>query len=357
MTSLDVLLPVKNGIPYIEEAIKSILDQTFSDFNLFVIDDGSSDETAAVVGKFADSDSRIRLIDFQGEGLIDALNNGLALSKSPLIARMDADDISMPMRFERQVSYLQAHPEVVVVGSWTKIINHEGNLLNTMEKYPTSPTELQRRLFSNENPLAHPTVMMRSDKIKALGGYRKPLKAAEDYDLWLRVAETGKLANVPEPLLWYRIHPGQVSAAHRLAQSFASELAFICSNERRAGRADPVNGLGGAVSWHERASLGITPAVTDLCNRFTIMADLFQAQRCKKDLLLSALAQVANYHNSMSINHRLYADVSAKIAMQALRSRAPIIALCAFCIGSNKNIRRFSRTALKFFLNPYRAIQ
>lgn len=357
MTTLDVLLPVKNGMPYIEEAIKSILEQTFDDFTLFVIDDGSSDETAAVVAKFAYSDSRIKPIDFNGEGLIDALNSGLDGSTSPFIARMDADDISMPTRFERQVSYLQAHPDVIVVGSWTELIDQKGNLLNTTTKYPTSPNDLQQQLFSNMNPLAHPTIMMRSDEVKALGGYRKPLKAAEDFDLWLRVAETGKLANLPEPLLRYRIHPDQVSASQRLAQSFASELAFICSEERRADRTDPVKGVSGAVGWHERAFLDGIPAVTDLCDRYAAMGDVFQTTPCQKDLLYSALAQIARCRPSMSINHRLYAEVSAKIAVQALRNRAPIIALAAFFIGSSKNIGRFLKMIVKHFSDPYSTIQ
>ena len=220
MTALDVLLPVKNGMPYIKEAIKSILEQTFDDFALFVIDDGSSDETALVVAAFAHSDSRIKPIDCDGDGLIDALNQGLDGSTSPFVARMDADDISMPTRFERQVSFLRAHPDVDVIGSWTELIDQRGDLLDRITKYPTSPTDLRRHLFSNKNPLAHPTVMMRSDKVKRLGGYRKPLKAAEDFDLWLRVAEIGKLANLPEPLLRYRLHPDQVSATQTVGAEF-----------------------------------------------------------------------------------------------------------------------------------------
>lgn len=356
MAALDVLLPVKNGMPYIEGAIESILQQTFGDFTLFVIDDGSSDETATVVANFAHGDSRLRLIDFNGDGLIDALNRGLELSTSPFVARMDADDISMPTRFERQLSYLQTHPDVVVVGCWTRHIDQGGELLNTTTKYPTSPNDLERQLFSNKNPLAHPTVMMRSDKVKALGGYRKPLKAAEDFDLWLRVAEAGKLANLPEPLLRYRIHPGQVSAAQRLTQSFASELAFICSEERRANRIDPVKGLSGTVSWSERAFLGDVPAIMDLCDRFAAIKDVFQATPCDKDLLYSALAQIAKFHLSMSINHRLYADVSAKIAVQALRNHAPKIALRAFFIGLSKNIGRFLKTAKQNFSDHYSII-
>lgn len=352
MTALDVVLPVKNGLPYLEEAIESIRAQTFDDFALFVIDDGSSDETASLVASLADRDSRIKPIDCAGEGLIDALNQGLTLSSSPFIARMDADDISMPTRFEKQISYLRAHTDVDVVGCWTELIDKRGNLLDAIEKYPPSPTEIRRQLLSNKNPLAHPTVMMRSDRVKTLGGYRKPLKAAEDFDLWLRMAETGELANIAEPLLKYRLHPDQVSAKQRLAQSFASELAFICSEERRAARKDPVMFLSDTATWHKRDFHGGTPAVTDLCDRFTVMSDVLQSAPCQRDLLHSALAHIARFHISMSINHRLYADVSAMIAVQALRSGALIMAVRAFRVGSMQSMRRFLKMLLKNLLYP-----
>lgn len=356
MTTLDVLLPVKDGMPYIKDSIESILAQTFDDFLLFIIDDGSTDQTKAVIAEFANNDPRINLIDFEGKGLIDALNAGLERSTSPFIARMDADDISIPIRFERQISYLQTHPDVDVVGSWTDLIDQRGYLLDTITRYPTSPRDIRQHLFANKNPLAHPTIMMRGDKVKALGGYRSPLKAAEDFDLWLRMAETGDLANLPEPLLRYRIHPDQVSAAQRLAQCFASELAFICSEERRADRTDPTNNLNRAANWQERGLLGDAPAVTDLCHRFIAMKDVFQASSCQRDRLDAALAQIARSRLVMTINHRLYADVSAKIAVQALYCGEFTIVFRAFFIGLSKNMGRFMKMSLKYLLDSYRTI-
>lgn len=356
MAALDVLLPVKDGMPYLEEAIKSVLGQTFSDFTLLVIDDGSSDQTAEVVTAFAESDSRVNLVSCDGSGLIDALNQGLNLSTSPFIARMDADDVSMPARFERQISYLRTHSDVDVVGCWTELIDQKGQLLGTITEYPGSPTELLHDLFSNKNPLAHPTVMMRGDKVKTLGGYRKALEAAEDFDLWLRVAETGKLANLAEPLLRYRLHPGQVSARRRLAQSFASELAFICSEERRANKTDPVMQMNMAASWQERIFHSETPAVTSLCDRFSIMSEVIETGRYQKDLLRSTLAHIAEIRPSMAINHRLYADVSAMITIRALRRGALAMAFQAFAIGSKKNIRRFLKMSMTYILSPYKMI-
>lgn len=353
MTVLDVLLPVKNGMPYIRDSIESILSQTFSDFDLFVIDDGSADETRTVVAELAKIDTRIKKVDCAGSGLIDALNQGLELSTSQFIARMDADDISMPTRFERQISYLQSHADVDVVGSWTELIDQAGRSLDMTTRYPISPNEVRQQLFSNRNPLAHPTVMMRSGIVKALGGYRMPLKAAEDFDLWLRVAESGNLANLPEPLLRYRIHPDQVSAAKRMAQSFSSELAFICSEERRADRTDPANSLSKAATWQEGELLSGTPAVTDLCHRFAAMTDVFQTSLCQKERLRFALAQIAQSRLSMAINHRLYADISARIAVQALQIGALTIAFRALFIGLNKNMRRFIKTSLRYFADPH----
>lgn len=357
MATVDILLPVRNGLPYVEEAIKSILDQTFNDFKLFVIDDGSTDETAAIARNYARSDSRIRLITPSGNGLIDALNDGLDMATSPLIARMDADDISMPKRLERQVAYLKANPEVIVAGCWIEYIDGEGKSLRKMERYPTSPTDVERQLFSNSNPIAHPTVMMRRDLVRAVGGYRRPLKAAEDYDLWLRLAETGKLANLPEALLRYRLHPDQVSAEQRLAQSFASELAFICSEERRAGRPDPVENSEGAVSWLSPYSADNVGVIKDLCDRFAAMGDIIQTKKCQKDLLHSANSQMAHFRLSMSINHRLYADVAAKIAVQAIHNSAPLIALRAIFIGSCRSTFRFWKMALKYYFYRTSIIQ
>lgn len=343
------MLPVKNGLPYVKEAVLSLLNQRFGDFSLLVIDDESTDGTADELAKLAGNDARITLAQATGKGLVDALNQGLAWSKSPFLARMDADDISLPTRFEDQLTYLDRHPEVEVVGSCVQMIDASGHLLPDLTAYPTSPEDLRRHLFANQNPIAHPTVMMRSEKIKSLGGYRSPMKSAEDFDLWLRIAECGDIANLPSRLLQYRVHDRQVSEAHRLEQSFASELAFICSEHRRAGKPDPVASLQGIGSFDCLEVFREVPALSDLAQRFAVLTELLTCSRDEEGTLRSALQHMSPFTESMRINHRLYADVAAIIAGKAVHRGALGLALRALVIGSRTSMARFYKASFKQF--------
>ncbi len=347
MRRLDVVLPVKNGLPYVKEAVSSLLNQRFGDFSLLVIDDGSADGTAEELAELTKNDARMTLAQATGRGLVDALNQGLAWSTSPFLARMDADDISLPARFEVQLAYLDQHPKVDVVGSGVQMIDARGRPLPDVPAYPTSPEDLRRQLFTNRNPIAHPTVMMRSQKIKDLGGYRSPMKSAEDFDLWLRVAECGELANLPDRLLQYRVHDHQVSEAHRLEQSFASELAFICSEHRRAGVPDPVALLQGMESFDCLEAFQKVPALSELAERFAVMKELLQCSHDKEETLRSTLRHMSPLRESMRINHRLYADVAAIIAGKAIRRGALDLALRAFFVGSRASMARFYKASLK----------
>ena len=347
MGQLDVVLPVRNGLPYIQEAVLSLLNQRFSDFSLLIIDDGSTDGTADELSELARSDARITLASATGSGLVEALNQGLAWSTSPFLARMDADDVSLPTRFEAQLAYFDQHPEVDVVGSCVQMIDAHGRLLPDPPAYPTSPENVRRQLFANRNPIAHPTVMMRSQKIKDLGGYRSPMKSAEDFDLWLRVAECGELANLPDRLLQYRVHDHQVSEADRLEQSFASELAFICSEHRRAADPDPVALLQGMGSFDGLEAFRKVPAFSDLAERFAVMQDLLQYSRDEEGTLRSTLRHISPLRESMRINHRLYADVAAIIAGKAVRRGALGLALHAFFVGSRVSKARFYKESIK----------
>lgn len=349
MSQLDVLLPVKNGLPYVKDAVLSVLNQHFQDFSLLIIDDGSTDGTADELAKLAGSDARITVAQAIGKGLVDALNQGLAWSTSPFLARMDADDISLPTRFEDQLVYLHRHPNVDVVGSCVQMIDADGDALPGLTAYPTSPADLRNQLFSNQNPIAHPTVMMRSDKIKDLGGYRSAMKSAEDFDLWLRVAERSDLANLPDRLLQYRVHDHQVSEAHRLEQSFASELAFICSECRRAGKTDPAALLQGHRTFESLEVVQTVPALSDLAQRFAILKRLLEGALDEQEMMRATLRQISPFQESMRINHRLYADVAALIAGKAVRHGALGLALRALVIGSRTSIGRFYKASFKQF--------
>lgn len=202
---ISVLLPVYNCELYIKEAIDSILNQTFSDFELLIIDDASTDKTLEIIKSF--TDSRIVIKEKpKNLGYTDSLNYGLTIAKGEYIARMDGDDYSFPNRFEKQVTYLDSHPEAVLCGANYAIIDSE-----ITTQLPQNNDEIQIQFIRN-NCIAHPVVMLRNSVLKANNiCYDVNKEPAEDFDLWVRLLNYGKLHNLPEVLLKYRVHQKQVS--------------------------------------------------------------------------------------------------------------------------------------------------
>lgn len=203
---VSVLLPVYNAADYVEQAVRSILAQTLRDFELIVIDDGSTDQSGAILTELARQDARIRLVRRPNTGIVGALNEALALARADLVARMDADDIAWPARLHKQAAYLAQHPECVAVGSAILVIDPLGDPI----KEPTqalSHEEIDAQLLSGYGwALVHPAAMMRRQAVLAIGGYRTQYNKVEDLDLFLRLAEQGRLANLPDVLLSFRQH-------------------------------------------------------------------------------------------------------------------------------------------------------
>jgi len=207
--TISVVIPAYNAERYLSAAVESVLSQTFGDFEVILVDDGSADGTLSIAQGLARRDSRLRVISRPNTGLTTALNDGIAASGGRFIARMDADDICMPQRFERQLSFLQSHPEVVAVGGRVAMIDPDGLPIATAFFLRTHE-EIDAANLAGRCAMAHPTVMMRRDALERVGGYKFP-SPAEDLDLWLRLGEIGTLANLPEVLLLYRQHPASVS--------------------------------------------------------------------------------------------------------------------------------------------------
>jgi glycosyltransferase involved in cell wall biosynthesis len=220
--TITVLMPVYNGAMYLPEAIDSILQQTYEDFEFLIIDDGSMDQSVRIINSY--DDPRIRLIKNERNlGLVSTLNKGIDLAKGEFIARMDCDDISLPERFEKQMALMSQHPEVGVCGGWIEYFM--GRVL--VLKLPISDAEIKRTLPS-DNPIAHPTVMMRTKVIKNLQVYYNPgYSHVEDYELWIRLAVVTCFANIPEVLLKYRIHPEQVGHEHAEEQVRILEMLRV----------------------------------------------------------------------------------------------------------------------------------
>lgn len=238
--ALSVLLPVYNGERFLGEAIESILAQTVTDFEFIIINDGSRDGTGAIIDHYAARDGRIRVFHQENRGLVDTLNRGIALARAPLIARMDADDISLPRRFELQLPRFENRPDLAVVGGLIILIDDFGRTIRLAD-YPTGGAELIR-LLNHDPPVAHPTVIMRRHVVASLGGYRRQYKHAEDYDLWLRVHEAGyAIENVGVPVLHYRQHAEKVSFQHSQQQTLTALVARLAHRARAAGLVDPTN--------------------------------------------------------------------------------------------------------------------
>lgn len=202
MPRVTVLIPAFNAERFIGSAVQSILDQTFTDFELLIVNDGSTDDTIGVVRRF--EDPRLRLVDQDNKGVAGALNRGLAEAQGDLIARMDADDIAYPARLERQVTFLDENPRLSVVGSSYRMVQQDGSLI-THVRVVQRPFDVRRDLQAR-CPLGHPTVMYRRSAVLAVGGYSPEWEPAEDWDLWWRLRGYG-IANLPDTLLDYRYLP------------------------------------------------------------------------------------------------------------------------------------------------------
>lgn len=215
---ITVLLPVYNGGVYLRPAIDSVLAQSYPDFELLVIDDGSTDASREIVGGI--DDPRIRLIENgRNLGLIATLNRGLTLARGEFIARMDADDLCLPERFARQIACLETNPTIGGCGTWFEKCSDRGCV--TMEM-PEAP-DLIRLFLIFDNPFLHSSMMLRRHLLDEHGlRYDPAYQHTEDYDLWVRCSELMDLVNVPEVLMRYRDHPGNVSHQYGREQDTAA---------------------------------------------------------------------------------------------------------------------------------------
>jgi len=215
--TISVLMPVYNAERYVAEAVESILNQTLGDFEFLIIDDGSTDRSLKILQRYAVEDSRIKLISRPNTGYVVALNELLALARGEFIARMDADDVALPQRFAQQVALLRREPAVVCVGGAQDKIDEAGRVL-IHHQDPLHDAEIQRMALCGKVPINHPSATIRREAVLRVGGYDESLCPSEDLDLWLRLGEIGKLANLPETVLKYRQHTNSVSEKRQAEQ-------------------------------------------------------------------------------------------------------------------------------------------
>jgi glycosyltransferase involved in cell wall biosynthesis len=230
---ISVCLPVYNTERYVAQAVESILNQTLGDFELLILDDGSTDGSLEILRRYADRDPRIRLTSRPNKGLAASLNELIDQSRGEFLARMDADDIALPERFARQVEYLRAHPEYVLIGCRVRVIDPEGDPMCdwcTQQEHEAIDTcYLGGNVIT---AICHPAFMMRRDAVLAVGKYRL-FEVSEDIDLVLRLAEYGRIANVPDVLLQYRMHARNISKAASYLNTVDRVYGEIVRDARR----------------------------------------------------------------------------------------------------------------------------
>lgn len=238
--AISVAMSVYNGERFLVQAIDSILGQTFGDFEFLILDDGSTDGTPDIIRGHAARDPRIRPIIRENRGLIASLNELLGAAHAPIVARMDADDISLPERFARQVAFLDANPDYGVVGCWTEDIDEDGGPYRlTGRDHPQDHDTFLKHIEHGWPLICHPAAMFRRDIVLAVGGYHAAFRHCEDYDLWLRLASVTRLASIPERLIRYRHYENQVSSRHATEQQVGAAVSYLAYRERLGGRSDP----------------------------------------------------------------------------------------------------------------------
>jgi glycosyltransferase involved in cell wall biosynthesis len=230
MTPLvTVLMPVYNGAAYLRSSIESVLAQTFKDFELLIIDDGSTDTSEPIYSAMAAADSRIRFFKKTNGGISSALNKGLELARGIFIARTDSDDIMLPQRIERQYEFLQSNPGLGFCSSAMEVIDKDGVVKAVYHPVPSSKAELDALLHDRAGiTFTHPTVMMRRSLAVGLQGYNKIFEPCEDTDLFCRMIASGATGfALPEVLMQYRMHSGSISGRSAFRQICMSELVRV----------------------------------------------------------------------------------------------------------------------------------
>jgi GT2 family glycosyltransferase len=234
---LSVVMAVYNAAPFLCEAVESILTQSAAAFEFIIINDGSTDDSASLLELYRRRDSRVHIYSQDNCGLIRSLNRGCELARGKYIARMDADDISLPTRFAEQLEFLEAHPHVALLGGAAEFIDKRGAVLKVVHP-PTGDGQI-RAALPDASVFLHPTTMFRRSVFASLGGYRH-VTHAEDYDLWLRFADCSSLANLHTVVLRYRLHAEQVSVRWCREQALGASVAKAAALARQRGEADPL---------------------------------------------------------------------------------------------------------------------
>ena len=274
---VSVVLPVRDGAAYLKPAVESVLGQTFEDFELIAIDDGSRDDTPRILRGFRECDRRVRILRHRCAGQPAAMNLGIRFALGEYIARMDADDLSLPERFARQVDFLDRHLEAVAVGTQVELIDQVDRSLGFLS-YPQRAADTRALLLGHSSSICHPAAMIRRADLVSVGGFRRFFAPAEDYDLWLRLSDRGEIHNLGEVLFRYRFHPRSLSysrAREQVISTLISRHLYASANPEAPAESAPPSGLtrelalalGVLASQVDRTEAGMAEWYVDLATR------------------------------------------------------------------------------------------
>ena len=291
---VSVLLVARDAELYIGQAVESLLAQTFADFELLIYDDGSSDESAETLERAAGRDLRVQLFREEPQGLTYWLRQGVEDARGELLARMDADDVAHPERLARQVAFLDRHPECLAVGCDALLVDPERRPIRRLGVHTGHEAIEAELLRGRGDAILHPSVVMRRAEVRAVGSYRTEFRVSQCLDLFLRLAERGRLANLSEPLLEYRQHLAKVSG-ERKGEQRRTQDAILREAYRRRGLAEsslprrpPVpERVPPADSWHRWASWAIDAGHLATARRYAwkvFRREPFSARACKLGL-------------------------------------------------------------------------
>lgn len=237
--AITVLMPCYNAQRWLREAIESVLSQTYENFEYILVDDGSTDETLEVINEYASKDRRLNVIAKRNTGLVDSLNVGIKQAKGEWIARLDADDISMPDRLAKQFDFTNRNPQVVLVGGGCIEIDEGGNFLK-QHSYPVKHERLLNRLERLKAFFPHSSAFFKKDHVLKIGGYNTRFIRSQDWDLWLRIAETAPIGCLPDPVIKLRKHASMISNTNNGKLQQVNGLAVtICHFRRKFRMPDP----------------------------------------------------------------------------------------------------------------------
>jgi glycosyltransferase involved in cell wall biosynthesis len=288
---VSVVLPVRDGEMYLSSAIRSVLAQSYADFELLVVDDGSSDATPAIAETFAHADPRVQVIRTPPVGLVGALNLGVSVARGEYIARMDADDIALPDRFDRQVRELDSRDRLGALGVQVRYIDEAGNPVGVWD-LPVGAPLVRWRLFFG-TALAHPAAMIRTALLRE-NPYDVRATHAEDYDLWVRLSTVADLDNLQETLMERRVHGRSVSDLNAAVQE-----ASVRGIQRRFLESS----LGAAVTDKQIKALRDPRTIGDVLHGLRLITRLYRASDRTPAIRADAAQRVRALVRAMLARH------------------------------------------------------